>query len=56
MPPIFGMMEWGGEVRMILLENVQQHTIRPLIKETIEPGTVVNTDESVIYDAFPQWR
>ena len=44
-PPIFGRMERGGEVRMIMLENVRQHTIRPFIEETIEPGTVVNTDE-----------
>lgn len=29
-PPIFGMMERGGEVRIIRLENVQQSTIRPV--------------------------
>ncbi len=39
------MLERGGAVRIVLLENVQQPTIRPLIKATIEPGTVVNTDE-----------
>lgn len=54
-PPIFGMIERGGEVRIVMLENVQQQTLRPLIKETIEPGTVVNTDEYVIYAALPQW-
>lgn len=54
-PPIFGMIERGGEVRIVMLANVQQETIRPLIAETIEPGTVVNTDEYVIYDALPQW-
>jgi transposase-like protein len=54
-PPIFGMMERGGEVRIVMLENVQQHTIRPFIEQTIEPGTVVNTDEYVIYAALPQW-
>ena len=43
-PLIFGMIERGGEVRIVMLENVQQHTIRPFIKATIEPGTVVNTD------------
>ncbi len=41
-PPIFGMMERGGEVRIIMRENVQQSTIGPLIKETIESGTIVN--------------
>ena len=54
-PPIFGMIERGGEVRIVMLENVQQPTIRPLIEATIEPGTVVNTDEYVIYDALPRW-
>ena len=44
-PPIFGMIERGGAVRMIMLENVQQLTIRPLIEATIEPGMVINTDE-----------
>lgn len=53
-PPIFGMIERGGQVRIIMLENVQQSTIRPLIQETIEPGTIINTDESVIDDALPQ--
>jgi len=54
-PPIFGMMERSGEVRIIMLENVQQRTLQPFIQETIEPGTIVNTDESVIDDALPQW-
>jgi transposase-like protein len=54
-PPIFGMIERGGEVRIVMLENVQQQTIRPIIEETIVPGTVINTDEYVIYDALPQW-
>jgi transposase-like protein len=52
-PPIFGMIERGGAVRIVMLANVQQETIRPLIAETIEPGTIVNTDEYVIYDALP---
>jgi transposase-like protein len=54
-PPIFAMIERGGEVRIVMLENVQQQTIRPFIEATIEPGTVVNTDEYVIYQALPRW-
>ena len=49
------MIERGGEVRIVMLENVQQNTIRPLVVETIEPGTLVNTDEYAIYDALPRW-
>ncbi len=54
-PPIFGMLERGGEVRLVMLENVQQNSIRPLVVETIEPGTLVNTDEYAIYDALSRW-
>ena len=54
-PPVFGMVERGGEVRIAMLEDARQETMRPLIEETIEPGTAVNTDEHVIYDALPRW-
>jgi hypothetical protein len=30
-PPIFGMLQRGGEVVIRMLENVQQVTIKPLI-------------------------
>jgi transposase-like protein len=54
-PPIFGMVERGGPVRVTMLANVRQETIHPYIEETIVPGTLVNTDEYVIYDALPSW-
>nr|WP_295456156.1 transposase [uncultured Thiodictyon sp.] len=44
-PPIFGMIERGGQVVIRMLENVQQKTIRPLILAVIAPGTQVYTDE-----------
>src|SRR5208283_5052127 len=44
-PPIFGMMQRGGEVVITMLPNVQQKTIAPLIEQTIAKGTVVYTDE-----------
>ena len=42
-PPVFGMLQRGGQVVINLLANVQQKTIEPLIKDTIVPGTRVNT-------------
>jgi transposase-like protein len=54
-PPIFGMIERGGEVRITMLADVQRKTIRPLIEEAILPGALVNTDEYAIYDALPAW-
>jgi hypothetical protein len=46
-PPVFGMIERGGQVVIHLLANVQQKTIEPFIKETIDPGTLVYTDDTV---------
>jgi transposase len=42
-PPIFGMLQRTGEVMIRMLENVQQVTIGPLIKQSIAKGTVVYT-------------
>ena len=39
-PPVFGMIERGGQVVINLLANVQQKTIEPLMKDTIESGSV----------------
>ena len=54
-PPIFGMIEGGEAVRIVMLADIKQRRIRPLIEETIEPGTLINTDEYVIEDALPVW-
>ena len=43
------MIERGGQVVIHLLANVQQKTIEPLMKDTIESGTLVYTDEYSIY-------
>ncbi|MEF8701444.1 MAG: IS1595 family transposase [Candidatus Accumulibacter sp. UW25] len=54
-PPIFGMLQRGGEVVVRMLANVQQATIKPLILGTITPGTNVFTDEYDIYARLPEW-
>jgi len=38
-----------------MLENVQQATIGPLIRQTIAKGAVVYTDEYDIYTRLPEW-
>ena len=53
-PPVFGMMERGGQVVMHLLANVKQKTIEPFIKDTIESGTLVYTSSSPKY-FFPKF-
>jgi len=38
-----------------MLADVQQATIGPLIRATIVPGSVVNTDEYDIYHRLTEW-
>jgi hypothetical protein len=50
-PPVFGMIQRGGQGVIKLLANVQQKTIEPFIKDTIIPGTLIYTDEYVRREA-----
>jgi transposase-like protein len=54
-PPVFGMIQRGGQVVINLLANVKQKTIAPFIKDTIIPGTLVYTDEYSIYAHLSAW-
>ncbi len=54
-PPVFGMIQRGGEVVIQLLANVQQTTIEPLIKATVLPETSIYTDEYGIYGRLEEW-
>jgi transposase len=53
-PPIFGMIQRGGEVVIQMLENVKQSSIFSLIQSTIAPGTLVYTDEYDIYNRLSE--
>ena len=54
-PPVFGMIERGGQVVINLLANVKQKTIEPLIKDTIDPGALVYTDAYRIDARLERW-
>jgi transposase-like protein len=55
-PPVFGMMQRGGQqVVLNLLANVQHKTIAPFIKDTIVAGTRVYTDEYSMYVRLQSW-
>lgn len=54
-PPVFGMLQRNGEVVIKMLENVQQKTIEPIIKSTVEVGSQVYTDEYNIYARLNAW-
>jgi len=38
-----------------MLPNVQQATIKPIIAESVTPGTLIHTDEYDIYARLPAW-
>jgi transposase-like protein len=54
-PPILGMIQRGGDVVMQMLANVQQQTLQPLIRPTIQRDTLVFTDEYAIYEPLEAW-
>jgi hypothetical protein len=39
------MIQRGGQVVIHMLDNVQPATSEPLIRATVAPGTLMNTDE-----------
>ena len=54
-PPIFGLIQRGGEVVLQMLSNVKQATIAPLIQSVIAPSTLIYTDEYSIYARLAEW-
>jgi transposase-like protein len=54
-PPIFGMIQPGGEVVVQMLSNVKQATIAPVMQKMVSPGTLIYTDEYSIYARLPEW-
>lgn len=54
-PPVFGMIQRGGQVVMRMLANVQQVTIQPILLTVVALGTVVFTDEYDIYSRLSEW-
>ena len=49
------MIQRGGDVVIEMLANVQQVTIKPIIKATVAPGTMVYTDVYSIYNSLETW-
>ena len=54
-PPILGLLQRNGEVAILMLPNVQQETIKPVITQRVAPGSLIYTDEYNIYDRLPEW-
>ena len=54
-PPIFGMLQRGGEVVIRMLGDVKQVTIGPLIERTIAKGILLYTDKDDICIRQVEW-
>lgn len=54
-PPIFGMIQRGGEVVIQMLSDVKQKTIKPIIEDFVSKGSKVHTDEYDIYSNLNEW-
>ena len=54
-PPVFGMIQRGGEVCIKMLNNVKQKTIKPIIEKFVAPDSLVYTDEYSIYSRLEEW-
>lgn len=54
-PPIFGMVQRGGQVLIKMLNNVQQKTIKPIIERYVHKGSLVYSDEYRIYNRLDKW-
>lgn len=54
-PPILGMIQRNGCILVRMLPNVKRETIEPIIRSNVVVGSMVCTDEYVIYDQLPEW-
>src|SRR3954469_4839119 len=54
-PPILGLLQRGGEVVLLMLPDVRQVTIRPVIEATVAKGALVHTDEYDVYGRLEEW-
>jgi transposase-like protein len=51
--PVFGMLERDGNVVAHVVPDTKRDTLEPIILDTVEPGTVVSTDEAAMYKTLP---
>ena len=53
--PILGMLQRNGQVVLHRLANVQHKTIQPILKQTLQLGSLIFTDEYAIYARLEHW-
>lgn len=51
-PPVFGMVERGGRIVAMTVPNCKRKTVFPIIKEHVEEGTEIHSDEFPVYNTL----
>ncbi len=49
---VFGMLERGWDIMMKVVQNVRKRTLQPIIKQNVEKGSAVHTDELKSYNGL----
>lgn len=52
---VLGMRERGGRVVAGVMDEVTMHTIRDAVVSFVEPGSMLNTDDSPVYNRLPEF-
>lgn len=50
---VMGMIQRGGPFKGQIIPNVKRHTLRPIIRENVEYGSTISTDELSAYNVLP---
>jgi transposase len=50
--PVFGLLERGGKVHVVIIPNTKKNILIPIIRQTIEPDSIVYTDGFFSYEAL----
>ena len=50
--PVFGLLKRCGKVHVVIILNTKQNTLITIIRQTIEPDSIVYTDGFLSYDAL----
>jgi transposase-like protein/ribosomal protein L37AE/L43A len=53
--PVFGMVERGGKIFAEVVGNTKSSTITPLVRENVEIGSTLMTDEYPVYDKLSNY-
>ena len=53
---VLGMIERGGKLRLVPIDNAKMETIEPIMAENIDPDATLQTDESALYHIIGKRR